>query len=128
MAISLHARLAQPSEPQHCNVYLCRSNDPCEDRAIPYVNGSTTSRRGNVRARNICPRCGATNNALTAGGGVWGGAAARANWLSTDSLSAQPWWHGAGPPCCCVADEPSRSMLCAVMVPSLRLGTGIALT
>ena len=45
----------------------------------------------------------------TAGGGGWGGAAARGNQLSTDSLSARPWWHGAGPPCCCVADELSNS-------------------
>ena len=44
----------------------------------------------------------------TAGGGGWGGAAARASRLSTDSLSARPWWHGAGPPCCGVADEPSN--------------------
>ena len=45
----------------------------------------------------------------TAGGGGWGGAAARAHWLTPDSLSARPWWHGAGPPCCCVAYEPSHS-------------------
>src|SRR5262249_13837126 len=65
--------------------------------------------------------------ALAGRGGGGGGAVARAHGLTADGLSAAPGWHGASRPRCRVAASPRRAILCAVTVPSLRRGTGIAL-